>query len=576
MDRITSKQQYIQGKDKLSILIVDNCQVASMFLKKLLFQLGFTRVEKASSYQEAIKKCAKRNYSLLFIDYHLDQRLNGSELYDLLREKGFISPSTRVITISGDHSTQTVLSTLSKGNGDYLCKPISKSNLHNKISNAYQEYNIFKRLYSLLDERRYDELLTLSIQLISEKNIHELDLFLINFLMTHDKEKLSSLCEQPQFKNRKNYILAQLKLEDERNTTSKNEILKRAIALSKKQPLFTQALDFLSDIQCNHKNYEEALNASLQVLSLTPSIPHRALQTLNLALICNNKPVFLKASHSLANHLPIADSNWCSYAAECFNYFNSYIHNSISETDKNQLILEQKNIARRIEYRLTDRQKVQLNILYNYSLCKKYIQDGDIVTAKLNTLKVTAPFYDNLHELNTVILIELLYLLLFFGDIWLIEKVEYVLKTKKYFNVYCSELLVLLKQDPQLKQSISRLSTTINNANTLKETDPKEALTSYETERNNYPYSSELCIGLLESYVALSLDNPSLLGTAINLVKDMPLSHDLMQRRDNVLSFLHANPNFISEFDSNNLAHVIYPNQSHSVLDKRYQLSLSV
>ena len=90
MNVLEQKTPTSKENKHFNILIVDDCLVSSLYLSKLLMQLGFGSVDHVTSYQQAIQFCSKQHYSLLFIDYHLEQILNGSELYNLLKEKGFI------------------------------------------------------------------------------------------------------------------------------------------------------------------------------------------------------------------------------------------------------------------------------------------------------------------------------------------------------------------------------------------------------------------------------------------------------------------------------------------------------
>ncbi|EHN68381.1 response regulator [Aliivibrio fischeri] len=535
-------------QSNFDILIVDDCQISSMYLFQLIKQLGFTQIDKAYSYQDAIKCCAKKRYALLFIDFHLEQAINGSELHDLLKEKGFISPYARVITVSGDNTTQTVLGTLSKGRGDYLCKPISKATLKNKVQNAFSEYKLFKKLYTLLEQHKYEELISKTISIASHKNIVELDMFLIDFLFKYDKELLLKLTQTPSFNSRKNYVLARLKVQNDIKSATSDNLIQTTIQLCEKYPLFVQAFDFLSLLQMNAQHYEESLNTALDALTLTARDPHRSLLVLKLSLICNDKCEFLKASHLLANHLPIASPSWCSYLSECLSYFDSYIQQTTSEVDKKQLILEQKNFVRRCEYRLTDKQKVQLNILYNYSISKRLIEEGHISKAKRLILKATSSFYDNLHQLNTIVLIELVYLLSFFGELWLIAKVNAVLKTKTNLDNYCRDCLNVLKNDAELIQSITQLSVTIE-----KLSGPEVEQPTFEqllNELQRHPYSSELCISFLEKIIKLSQDLPNNLNKTIDLINEMPLSLELNLRRDAILKQLHAHIDVDNELPS--------------------------
>ncbi|KAB2826038.1 response regulator [Aliivibrio finisterrensis] len=543
----------IKKMDSINILIIDNCQVFSLSLSKMLMLLGFKSIHCAYSYQQAIRMCSKKHYSILFIDYHLEQDLNGSELYDLLKDKGFIESCSRLITISGDNTTQTVLSTLSKGNGEYLCKPVSKAILNNKMVNACQEYKMFSYLYNLKkNSYNLESLKAHTIFLAKSKNINELDQFLFD-LFTHDeKDCLLKLCNEPEFVNRRNYILKKLQLEADLNVRRQSELIESAESLCRIYPLFPSAFDFLSRLQTQQSCYEDALFSAHSALELTPSIPHRALNTLKLALTCNNKVYFIKSSHLLANHLPIADPDWCSYIAECFNYYDSYIQNCQSEKEKNNLLIEQQNVARRFEYRLTETQKKQLLILLNFSKCKRLIMDGDIIKAKKITLKSIQPFFDDLHRLNSVILIELLYLLSFFGELWLIERVNFILKTKNHFNIYCKNYLNTLKEDVGIQESILLLSQTIIEFDRVENINlsidmVNNKLNHYQNILIQFPYSSEIIIGILECYVALSIDNPKKTSSIVSLVQGVPLSKTLMERRDKVLKSLHVHDFFIKE-----------------------------
>lgn len=561
MNALEKKTLTSKENKHFNILIVDDCQVSFLYLSKLLFQLGFTSVDHVTSYQQAIKLCSKQHYSLLFIDYHLEQILNGSELYNLLKEKGFIQPYTRVITISGDNTIQTVLSTLSKGNGDYLCKPISKSVLSNKMSHAFQEFQIFKILHHLKINKETSRIKEKAISLAKHKNIDELDQIVFDLFIPNNKEELLHLCQQPEFSTRRNYILTKLKLDHELNLSSPENTIVETEHFCQKYPLFAAGFDFLVEIQGKQYRYEDALLSANKALDLTPSVPSRALIVLRLALGCNDKMHFLKASHLLANHLPVADQNWCAYVAECFSYYDDYIQHCQSESDKKQLILEQKNFVRRSEYRLTKIQKKQLSIIFSFSECRRLIENGDIIKAKRQALKIIQPFFDNLHQLNSVVLVDLLYLLTFFGEIWLLEKMNSVIKTKHYFNQYCLDSLQMLKNDNHLKASMAQLSQILIQANQLQHSDPKKALSLYQEVQHNYPYSSELCIGLLECYLALSLDNPSKVSMMVALIQDMPLSINLIQRRDILLHSLHSHLGFIEEKSTD----VIQP---HKILNK--------
>lgn len=222
---------------------------------------------------------------------------------------------------------------------------------------------------------------------------------------------------------------------------------------------------------------------------------------------------------------------------------------------------------RRCEYRLTDKQKAQLNILYNYSISKRLIEEGHISKAKRLILKATTSFYDNLHQLNTIVLIELVYLLSFLGEIWLMVKVNAVLKTKTNLDNYCRDCLNVLKNDAELIQSIAELSVTIEKLSGPEIEQP--TLTQLSNELQRHPYSSELCISFLEQIIKLSQDLPNNLNKTIDLINEMPLSLELNLRRDAILKQLHAHIDIDNELPSHESNSSLILNTPLFVADKK-------
>ncbi len=67
----------------------------------------------------------------------------------------------------------------------------------------FQSTSYLKKLYTLLEQHKYEELISKTISIASHKNIVELDMFLIDFLFKHDKELLLKLTQTPSFNSRK-------------------------------------------------------------------------------------------------------------------------------------------------------------------------------------------------------------------------------------------------------------------------------------------------------------------------------------------------------------------------------------
>ena len=133
-----------------------------------------------------------------------------------------------------------------------------------------------------------------------------------------------------------------------------------------------------------------------------------------------------------------------------------------------------------------------------------------------------------------------------------------MIKTKHQLNDYCLDALHILKHDQELNESLKMLSSTLNESNKIKTAnltidDLELAQYQYQNALTQYPYSSELCISLLECYISLSIDNPATISSMVVTIQNMPLSDKLMSRREAIFKALHANEAYIEEKASSKL-----------------------
>jgi len=103
------------------VLVVDDEPSLCQFLKGILLQLGFVRVDLANSGQIAYQKLESDTYGLVFLDINLPE-INGLNLLEDIRH---MSPNTKVVMCSGHSEPDNVIGSRLIGAKGFLEKPFS-------------------------------------------------------------------------------------------------------------------------------------------------------------------------------------------------------------------------------------------------------------------------------------------------------------------------------------------------------------------------------------------------------------------------------------------------------------------
>ena len=113
------------------ILVLDDVADAGLLLKRLLTRKGhqvavFTEEEEALAYARA------NPVDVAILDIRL-KRISGVEMLEEIKK---ISPSTRVIMLTGYPTLETARQAQKLGAFDYCIKPIDKEELEEKVASA--------------------------------------------------------------------------------------------------------------------------------------------------------------------------------------------------------------------------------------------------------------------------------------------------------------------------------------------------------------------------------------------------------------------------------------------------------
>lgn len=117
-----------------SILIIDDEPMILSAMKTTFLTAGYREIETASNGQEALKKLARKHFSLITLDLDLPD-ISGLDL--LLRMEEF-QPELPVVVISGSNEVENAVKSLKLGAKDYIVKPVDKTRLLVTVQNIFE------------------------------------------------------------------------------------------------------------------------------------------------------------------------------------------------------------------------------------------------------------------------------------------------------------------------------------------------------------------------------------------------------------------------------------------------------
>ncbi|MFH1771193.1 MAG: response regulator [Candidatus Omnitrophota bacterium] len=138
----------MQGKDKISILIVDDSLTVRESMLEELRVLGY-EVQAVSCVAEAREVLDEKAFDVLFLDLKLPNVQGLDYLDELKKEKRDIV----VIVMTAYESSGTAVEAIEKGAHDYVIKPIEPAHFELIIKRALKRYQLENEKQAAIDKR---------------------------------------------------------------------------------------------------------------------------------------------------------------------------------------------------------------------------------------------------------------------------------------------------------------------------------------------------------------------------------------------------------------------------------------
>lgn len=142
-----------------SVLVVDDIDTIRSAVKGMLQMLGCKSIAIASNGERALELCEVTPFDFILCDFNLGKGKDGYQLFEELKLRDLMKPSTVFILISAETALQVVHGLVELQPDDYLLKPFSYKILEARLVRALEKRKVLGGIYDCLAVQDYKKAL---------------------------------------------------------------------------------------------------------------------------------------------------------------------------------------------------------------------------------------------------------------------------------------------------------------------------------------------------------------------------------------------------------------------------------
>ena len=286
----------------IQILVVDEQPLTQNYLRYALETLGYSSFTYAENSAVALTQCRDKTFDLIICSFNLNGK-DGYQLYQELKARNLFSHSTGFIFISAETDPSLVHSVLELQPDEFMVKPYAIKDLKERIDRTVQRKNLFRPLYSLLDQHKTEPALRLLEQWLDQgyqPKYHSMLLKLKGEILqqagrwTESEQFYSSLIHNDNLHWVK-LGLARCLIQRERFSEAQSLLQ----PLLNRADLKLAALDLLAEMHLRQHLYKKAQSELLQAADMAPRNLMRQQKLLNLSRLTHDYEQQFKAAKDL-------------------------------------------------------------------------------------------------------------------------------------------------------------------------------------------------------------------------------------------------------------------------------------
>jgi DNA-binding response OmpR family regulator len=132
-------------------IIVDSNAASRSALRAMLAAIGMVQVAQAASAADALRRVAEHPADIILCDYLLDDGRDGQQLLEEMRTRHLIPLSTAFVVITRESRYQSVVSVAELAPDDYLLKPFTPQELHDRLEAVLERKHVFRHAYAHIE-----------------------------------------------------------------------------------------------------------------------------------------------------------------------------------------------------------------------------------------------------------------------------------------------------------------------------------------------------------------------------------------------------------------------------------------
>ncbi|WP_413702431.1 response regulator [Psychromonas sp. KJ10-10] len=109
----------------------------------------------ANNGNRAIELCQTTAFNFILCDFNLGDGKDGYQLFEELKLRGLMEPSTVFILISAETTLQVVHGLIELQPDDYILKPFSYKKLEHRLVRAFEKRKVLGKIYDSLVTKDY-------------------------------------------------------------------------------------------------------------------------------------------------------------------------------------------------------------------------------------------------------------------------------------------------------------------------------------------------------------------------------------------------------------------------------------
>lgn len=123
----------------IQALIIDDMSVQQTTLKGHLGMLGIGKIDLASTAEEATKLIKQRRYNLILCDYNLNQKTDGQQLFEYLRDNSLLPADCLFFMITAESTYASVAAATEHHPDAYLLKPATAADIGDRLKTQLEK-----------------------------------------------------------------------------------------------------------------------------------------------------------------------------------------------------------------------------------------------------------------------------------------------------------------------------------------------------------------------------------------------------------------------------------------------------